>query len=73
MTFSTASQIAERIAGTLCLLAVGSAAWYGAVKVGQAMDGLSATTAQLQTTTEKLNATVDAINAPCAGFHLLWH
>ena len=69
MTLSSAVQITERIAGALCLLAVGSAAWYGAVKVAQAMDGLSATTVQLQTTTAKLNATMDAINAPCTGFH----
>lgn len=58
MSWDRASQIAERVAGTLALLALAGSALYCARKVGQASN-------EAMVTLGKLDSTVDTVNRPC--------
>lgn len=58
MSLSGTSQIVERLAGAICLLAVGVSAIYCARKIGAVTD-------EAMVTLGKLDTTVDAINRPC--------
>lgn len=55
MTLSTASQMLERLAGAICLLAVAASAVYAAHKIGQLSD--------------KAQQTLSIVNRPCGKGH----